>query len=127
MHRMWSSKTNRAVKRGCLWLGLPRDRKDDEVGELCTITCRQRESSLSPVTSTSCKVSFNFQAQIFYLSEQNTWRNPTNLATPHPRRLESGSTRISCTGSITRKRLNREPSRITTVHAIRSALSTITT
>lgn len=53
-----------------------------------------------------------------------TCRNPTNLATPQPSRLESGSTRTSCATSITMKRRIFWDSLLTTtVQAIRSLLS----
>lgn len=52
---------------------------------LYIVKCKHLESSLSPATSISC-------------------RNPTNFATPQPSLLVSGSTRINCTTSMTRKR-----------------------
>lgn len=98
MHLIWSSNTNFADKRGSL-LGVFTDKGR------CTVMCKHRESSLSPVTSRSCK-------------------NPTNLATPHPNLRVSGSTRINCSTSITKNRLIFWPSLVTTVQAIKSLLST---
>jgi len=53
MHLIWSSKTKRAANWGNRCAGLREERKVEDVGELWTVTCKQRESSLSPVTSTS--------------------------------------------------------------------------
>jgi len=95
IHLMWSSNMNLALswtRRTLFWA-------------LCLIVIwRDRESSLSALTSTS-------------------WRKATNLAIPQPRRLVSGSIRISCCESITIKRLNFGWSLLRTVHAIRSELS----
>ena len=52
-----------------------------------------------------------------------TCKKPTKVATPHPSLLESGSTRINWTGSMTRKRRALVPSRTDTVQAIKSELS----
>lgn len=95
MHRMWSSKMNFADKIVELLVAAP---------PRWIVMCKHRESSLSPVTSTSCK-------------------NPTSFAMPHPKRFESGSTSINCSNSITRKRRYFVPSFESTVQAIRSLLS----
>ena len=58
MHRMWSSKVKVAERRG------KGDPRAPQLG-LWTVTWRHLESSLSPLTSRSC-------------------RNPENLATPQP-------------------------------------------
>lgn len=42
---------------------------------------------------------------------------------PNPNRLVSGSTNISCIMSITKNLRTLDPSRLTTVHAMRSLLS----
>lgn len=95
MHRMWSSKMNLADRMG-LRLAEPPPR--------WIVKWRQRESSLSPTTSTSCK-------------------SPTSFATPQPSRFESGSTRINCSTSMTKNRRNLVLSFIITVQAIKSLLS----
>lgn len=95
MQRIWSSNINLADKIGeRLVVAPPR----------WIVMWRQRESSLSPVTSTSC-------------------RNPTSFAIPQPSFFESGSTRINCSASITKKRRYLVPSFSNTVHAIKSLLS----
>uniref|UniRef100_A0A6B0UVQ6 Putative secreted protein n=1 Tax=Ixodes ricinus TaxID=34613 RepID=A0A6B0UVQ6_IXORI len=104
MHRMWSSNKNRAASSGTPRPAAPLAAEPPVAPRPCTVMCRHRLSSLSPVTSMSCK-------------------NPTNLATPQPSRLESGSTRTSCATSITMKRRIFWDSLLTTtVQAIRSLL-----
>jgi len=97
IQRIWSSKMKHAESKGTRLVKEP-----DDNGRWIVIW-RQRESSLSPVTSISC-------------------RKPTNLATPQPSRRVSGSTRINWITSMTRKRRIFEPSLLATVHAIRSLL-----
>lgn len=98
MQRILSSNTNFADNNGAA-------RPAVRVRWPWIVICKQRESSLSPLTSISC-------------------RKPTSLATPHPRRFVSGSTRINCRMSITRNRRSFMPSFIDSVHAMRSELST---
>lgn len=97
MHLILSSNKNFADSKGTLLAVLLDNGR-------WIVICKHLQSSLSPVTSISCK-------------------NPTNFATPQPSLFVSGSTKINCKTSITRKRLIFCPSFHTTVHAIRSELS----
>ena len=74
MQRMWSSNVKVADNRGTVReAGTCKEATPDDDLGLCTVTWRHLESSLSVTTSKSCK-------------------NPTKVATPHPRRVASGST-----------------------------------
>lgn len=97
IQRIWSSNMNLVESKGTRLLVLL-------LNGLWIVKCKQRESSLSPATSMSCK-------------------KPTNFATPQPSFRVSGSTRISWIKSMTRNLRIFCPSFQTTVHAIRSLLS----
>lgn len=144
IQRMWSSKINFADSRGMRLVEL------EDKGRYM-VTCKHRESSLSPVTSISCdknlnnhiggwiQISWNMThmrykplliLHITFLNKLSmsqlmvlTCKNATNLVTPHPSLRVSGSTRINWMQSITKKRRTFWPSLFTTVQAMRSLLS----